>query len=128
MPLARVEIEQLRSDRWHVEFEGAGSSARRAHFNAASFDEAIAWLIEEFNSRAGREPTGPRSLPDVVPVDEAALAQQRAVEAKERAPIGRDGASRRRNRADAEAERADPGLSERRQAMEARRFARSDAS
>lgn len=93
MPLARIEIEQLAHDRWHVEFEGVGISANRKLFNGTSFDDVMAWLIEEYSARA--------PAPAIPKVGDAPLEPQPAIPR----PIGKIGASEARDEADEAAKR-----------------------
>lgn len=46
MPLSRIEIEQLGSDRWVAEVEAGGTTARRKRVLGASFDQIVAAVVE----------------------------------------------------------------------------------
>lgn len=114
MPLARIEIEQLSHDRWHVEFEGAGISADRKVHNASSFEDVIDWLIEE-HERRGRTVAIPK-VPDQPITGEPWKAP---------APIGRRAAGKMRKDADEAADAGDVEKVSRRAEIAARDLRRS---
>lgn len=110
MPLLRIEIEQLAHDRFHVIFEGAGSSANVAQTSARSFDEAVTWIITE---QATRQPVVavPR-VPDMPLAPGPKIAK----------PVGKGKASDMRAAADEAADAQHAGLSSRRTELEGRKF------
>lgn len=112
MPLARIEIEQLAHDRWHVEFEGAGISVNRTVHNTNSFEAVIDWLIDDH----ARRTTNSVSIPKVP--DQPITGEPW----KAKAPIGRQGAGRMRAAADEAADHGDPENVSRRAAVTARDF------
>lgn len=93
MPLVFIQVEQLAQDRWHIEFEGAGSSANRVASNARSFEDVVSWLVGEYAKRAGR-PAPPKDIPR--PIDESLLPPP------PKPPVSRRNAAQRRLEADAE--------------------------
>lgn len=116
MPLAKINIEEVRPGVWRSEVE-AGRPTRRRLLQATSWDDSLQMVIDAYAELVPQ----PLPVPDNM-VRALAVPEGGRVVPVSPAPIGKRAAARMRAAADAAAVAADPALRERMGMLQTRKL------